>query len=154
MAQPGGTDQMPTFAENLEYLFDHRHGPDGTPYSNEEVAAAIRNAGGSVTAAYLSALRRADRDDPRMSYIVWLARFFRVPGGFFLDPAVNERVRAKLDPVPEPRRQTPTGGRPGVLFRDFDAMSPRGKDLLASIIRTVGEWDRSDDSDDGTVTDR
>lgn len=145
MAHTSDNYVMPSFRENLEYLFDRRRRPDGRPYSNEEVAAAIRAAGGSITGAYLSALRRDDRGDPRGSYLVWLGRFFRVPAGFFLDPSTNERVRAQLDPVPDAPRPSSSEQRPGVLFRDFSAMSPRGQELLAGIMRAVDVWDRDDD---------
>jgi len=143
---------MPSFKENLEYLFDRRRRSDGEPYSNEEVASAIRDAGGSITAAYLSALRRGDRDDPRGSYLVWLGRFFRVRAGFFLDPDTNAAVRAKLDLVPEARQPPRSDRRPGVLFRDFSAMSLRGRELVVDIMRAVDVWDRDDDEWDEETT--
>jgi transcriptional regulator with XRE-family HTH domain len=151
MAEAADNDGMPSFRENLEYLFDHRRRPDGQPYSNEDVASAIRDAGGEITSAYLSALRRGERDDPRISYVRWLAGFFRVPGGFFLDRTVNDRVRARLDTSSEADRLSPPGRLPGVLYRDFNAMSPRSQDLLAGIMRAVDEWDRDDEEwDDET----
>lgn len=145
MDQAGGNDGLASFRENLEYLFDRRRRPDGQPYSNEEVAVAIREAGGEITAAYLSALRRGDRDDPRISYVSWLARFFRVPGAFFLDHPVNARVRSRLNDGTDTRRDQPSPRRPGALFRDFDAMSPRGRDLLAGIMQAVDRWDRDEE---------
>lgn len=76
-----------TVGEKLNWLFQHRRRPDGRPYTQNEVVAAIDSYGGAtVGASYLSRLRTRPVEHPdalSMERRVALARFFRVDPSYF-----------------------------------------------------------------------
>jgi transcriptional regulator with XRE-family HTH domain len=134
---------MPPLAELLNVLFDKRRKPDGRPYSNEDVASAIRAAHGQITQSYIWMLRRGTREDPKISHLKMLADFFEVPSGFFLDPDVFETTMAELsgDPV----RDAGESKLDRVMLRRVNEMSPQSRKLVMSMIRHVSELDRATD---------
>lgn len=86
-----------SFAARLDHLFRRIHPPEKAEYTYEEVAGGATNAGYDISAAYVWQLRNAKRTNPTLRHIEGLASFFGVPGSYFLDPAVQERVDAQLD---------------------------------------------------------
>jgi transcriptional regulator with XRE-family HTH domain len=134
---------MPPLAELLNVLFDKRRKPDGRPYSNEDVASAIRAAEGQITQSYIWMLRRGTREDPKISHLKMLADFFEVPSGFFLDPDVFEATMAELSG--EPAKDTGESKLDRVMLRRVNEMSPQSRKLVMSMIRHVSELDRATD---------
>ncbi|ALG06180.1 hypothetical protein [Kibdelosporangium phytohabitans] len=135
--------QMPPLADLLNLLFDKRRRPDGRPYSNEDVASAIRAAEGQITQSYIWMLRRGTREDPKISHLKMLADFFEVPSGFFLDPEVYEATVAELSG--EPAQDNADSKLERVMLRRVSEMSPESRKLVMSMIRHVSELDRAGD---------
>jgi transcriptional regulator with XRE-family HTH domain len=67
-----------TFRDRLNRLFDEVHPPGRGPYSVAEVGR-----GTGLSLSYLRYLRDGSRDNPTIRQVAALARFFRVPPGFF-----------------------------------------------------------------------
>jgi len=92
-----GQPQGRTFAAKLDVLFRTVH-PSGGEYTHDEVARAIKGAGGpTISATYVWQLRKGLRDNPTKNHIEALATFFGVPPAYFLDDAVAERIDAELE---------------------------------------------------------
>jgi transcriptional regulator with XRE-family HTH domain len=81
----------------LNRLFETVHPPGRGPYSNEEVARAIRAEGGGISRAYLSYLRNGDRDNPTLQHLEALARFFGVPAAYFFDESIADETYAQSE---------------------------------------------------------
>lgn len=86
-----------TFAEKLTRLFEVLHPAGGRPISTRELAARVKEHGGSISPSYISELRTGKRTNPTMEHIVGIAAAFGVPAGYFTDPEVAERVDKELD---------------------------------------------------------
>ncbi|GLZ36978.1 helix-turn-helix transcriptional regulator [Actinokineospora sp. NBRC 105648] len=70
------------------------------PFTNEEIAAAIRDEQGvDVSHSAISAWRRGTRDNPSFRHLAALAKFFGVPVGYFSDDAESARIDEQLDLV-------------------------------------------------------
>ncbi|HEU4425136.1 MAG TPA: XRE family transcriptional regulator [Pilimelia sp.] len=85
-------DTERSLAVKLNHLFQTVHPSDRGPYSNEEVASAIRRTGESMSATYLWLLRRGERTNPTMRHVQALACFFRVTPAYFFDDALVART--------------------------------------------------------------
>ncbi|MET7640086.1 XRE family transcriptional regulator [Streptomyces sp. NPDC005438] len=94
-------EERPTLAENLDRLFDSVRpmGPLGPPYTNEEVATAVKQADPSIRVggAYLSALRKGTKKNPSTELLTALARFFGVPSSYLLDKTVPASADAEIE---------------------------------------------------------
>ena len=128
---------MPSFAQLLEGLFERYRKPNGRPYSNEDVANAIRRTGTHITQSYIWMLRRGDREDPRGSHIKALAAFFGVPAGYFLDREVYQSIVDGIQPIPAPRP------KPQFMLRQLEAMSSTSQNLLSAFVSRLGELEDS-----------
>lgn len=85
-----------TLAEKIDHLFKSVH-PARGEYTHEEVAHAIRDAGGpTVSATYLWQLRKGIRDNPTKRHLEALSQFFGVQPAYFFDQDVSNRVDAEL----------------------------------------------------------
>lgn len=86
-----------TFAQRLDLLFQATHPAGRSEVSYQEVAEALANAGGpTVSSTYLYMLRTGRRENPSASLIQALARYFRVPAGYFLDDEVAAEYAEQL----------------------------------------------------------
>jgi Helix-turn-helix len=146
---PGARDR-PTLADRLDGLFaDIRpQGRGGRRYTNAEVAAAIKHANPSirVSDAYLSALRKGSKRNPSTELLTALARFFGVPGSYFLDDGTASRTDAEIE-------LAKVAGNLGVRRLAFRALNLSPEDL-AAITRIVeqtlnGERSPLDGIDEG-----
>lgn len=91
---------LTTFAAKLTYLYETVHPPGRGPYSDEEVAAAIKESGeDSVSGSYLYTLRAGKRTNPGLKYVGALAKFFGVDPNFFFDTEVTRAVTHELQLV-------------------------------------------------------
>ncbi len=100
---PGTTDLPPsgsTVADKLNRLFATVHPPGRAEYTLDEVAAAINQRGETtITAAYLSQLRRGQRTNPSRNVLAALAWFFGVSPVYFFDDELARQIEAELDLV-------------------------------------------------------
>ncbi|WP_269859369.1 helix-turn-helix domain-containing protein [Streptomyces sp. RPT161] len=85
-----------TLADKLNYLFAATKSPAGREYSNEHVAAAIRNTGVMISQSYIWQLRKSKKTNPTLSHLQALADFFSVPVAYFFDDQTADRVTKKL----------------------------------------------------------
>jgi transcriptional regulator with XRE-family HTH domain len=91
-----GSPKSRTLAEKIDHLFAVVHPPKGE-YTHEEVATAIRDAGGpTVSATYIWQLRKGLRDNPTKKHLEALSSFFGVPPAYFFDDQAAARVDAQL----------------------------------------------------------
>ncbi|SDC15093.1 helix-turn-helix domain-containing protein [Actinokineospora iranica] len=89
-----------TLAEKLNRLVTTVHPAGRGPFTNEEIAAAIRGEQGiEVSHSAISAWRRGARDNPSFRHLEALAKFFGVPIGYFSDDAESARIDEQLDLV-------------------------------------------------------
>ena len=132
--------RRPTLADNLNRLFDEvrPYGPQGRRYTNEEVAAAVReaNPGIRVGGAYLSALRKGTKRNPSTELLTALARFFGVPASSFLDEEETGADAAEAE-------LARLAGNLGVRHLALRALelSPEGLAAATEIIEHVLELD-------------
>lgn len=93
-----GPAAVRTLAEKIDRLFKvvQRGGGRGE-YTHEEVASAIREAGGpTISATYLWQLRKGVRDNPTKRHLEALSGFFGVSPAYFFDDEAAERIDAEL----------------------------------------------------------
>ncbi|MGM1059968.1 XRE family transcriptional regulator [Saccharothrix sp. Mg75] len=91
-----GEQESPTgFARRLDRLFRAVH-PAGREHTYEEVAAAIRADGVTISHTYVWQLRKGLRDNPTKRHMEGLAKFFGVPTSYFLDEDTSD-VDAQLE---------------------------------------------------------
>jgi transcriptional regulator with XRE-family HTH domain len=75
-----------TLASRLDLLFRTVHPAGQSEVSYQDVVDALAQNGQSVTTAYLSMLRTGKRDNPKIELLTALARYFRVPVSYLVDP--------------------------------------------------------------------
>jgi transcriptional regulator with XRE-family HTH domain len=125
-----------TLADRINYLFDNVRRADGKPHSNDEVAAVMGARGGStVSGAYLSLLRRGERDNPTKKHLEAIAEFFDVSPAFFFDDAgaraiVDEiNLLRTLADAGVKRVATRLGGLSADSLRDIESIVERVRAL-------------------------
>ena len=87
-----------SLADKLNHLFDTVRPAGRTrPYSDRDVAAAMKAAGTDISHTYIHMLRSGERTNPTHAHLQGLAKFFGVPAGYFFDDdtavQVNEELR-------------------------------------------------------------
>ena len=100
----GAEQGRPSFGDKLASLIETVHPPDRGPYSYREIAAAIAQHPGAMTAAHISQLVRGKQPHPRIHYLEALASFFGVPVTFFFDDelsACDEQARQIAERIRE-----------------------------------------------------
>jgi len=127
-----GQPKRGSLADRLNRLFETVHPPGRGPYSNEEVARAVREQGGDVSRAYLSYLRNGERANPTFQHLQALAHFFGVTPAYFFDDDVAAEVNAQLELVVALRDV----GVRAVALRAA-GLSPKGLQAVATIIEEV-----------------
>ena len=91
-----GSPTSRTLAGKIDHLFAVVRPPKGE-YTHEEVATAIRDAGGpTVSATYIWQLRKGLRDNPTKKHLEALSSFFGVSPACFLDDQAAARVDGEL----------------------------------------------------------
>jgi transcriptional regulator with XRE-family HTH domain len=88
---------LDSLADRLDHLFATVHPAGRGPYSNEEVAAAIREQGGEISGTYIWQLRKGKKDNPTKKHLEALAGFFGVPVVYFFEAAAARQVGAELE---------------------------------------------------------
>ncbi|NJC70644.1 helix-turn-helix transcriptional regulator [Planosporangium thailandense] len=124
-----------TLADKINHLFQTVHPASRGPYSNEEVATAIRDRGGpSISATYIWLLRRGERDNPTLKHLEALAAYFGVPAAYFFDDEATERIDAELSMLSAMRD---AGVR--ALAMRMAGLSSRSLQPIADVIERVRE---------------
>ncbi|HET9059624.1 MAG TPA: helix-turn-helix domain-containing protein [Acidimicrobiales bacterium] len=119
-----------TFAERLEHLFQTVHPEGRRPYSLEEVASGIVSQGYEpVSAAYIWALRKGQRENPTIRTVEALAGFFGVPAAYFFDDVLATKTDSELALLSQLRQ---AGGR-SIAARAED-LTPQGMAAVESIL--------------------
>jgi hypothetical protein len=135
-----------SFAEALSFLFDKCAREDGKPYSDRDVAQALKDDGVDISYSYVWLLRQGKKDDPRASHIRGFARFFGVPSGFFLDREVHARWVERIERSKEPAVPAQQRRGQAVLLRNFAGMSARSTSLIEALAAHVIELESEDDA--------
>jgi transcriptional regulator with XRE-family HTH domain len=124
-----------SFAARLNHAFAMLTKPDGREYSNEEVSRSLREQGEQISVSYLFQLRSSKKDNPTLRHIEALGRFFGLPGSYFFDDAVTDRVNQQLEQLRQEReRLAEIGGRDEVKL-----MALRAGQLAPDRFRLVSE---------------
>jgi transcriptional regulator with XRE-family HTH domain len=124
-----------TLADKLNHLFKTVHPAAAGPYSNEEVAVAIRDRGGpTISATYIWLLRKGQRDNPTLKHVEALAGFFGVPPAYFFDDDTAAAVNAELELLTAMKDL----GVQRVALR-VAGLSPKSLDSIAEMIGRVRE---------------
>jgi transcriptional regulator with XRE-family HTH domain len=85
-AGEGRTPALRTLADKVNWLIDRAHPAGRGPFSNNEVAALIKDATGEeVSYTTIWKLRNGQAQNPQKRLIEALARTFGVPPAFFFD---------------------------------------------------------------------
>jgi transcriptional regulator with XRE-family HTH domain len=134
-------------AEKIEALFRVVRRPDHQPYSNEDVAAACRQATGeSFSATYLWQLRTGRRDNPTKRHLEALAQFFDVPPAYFFDDAEGERIASQLELLGALRDANVRS----VALRAV-GLSPQALDTVSDLIDVIARREQESRKADGTA---
>lgn len=138
-----------TFAERLDLLFKATH-PVGEPeVSYNAVVEAMANSGGpSITSTYLYMLRTGRRTNPRADLIQALARYFKVPTGYFFDDDVAAEYGDQLRLLAAIR----DSGTVGLALR-AEGLSPSSRAALTAILDKLRLADGLPAAEDGTAAD-
>jgi len=124
-----------SFADRLNHAFAMLTKPGGGEYSNDEVATSLRRQGEQISVSYIWQLRTSKKDNPTLRHIEALAKFFGLPGGYFFDDAVTDRVDTQLEQLRQEReRLAEIGGRDEVKL-----MALRAGQLAPDRFRLVSE---------------
>ncbi|MFI6377464.1 helix-turn-helix domain-containing protein [Streptomyces sp. NPDC050546] len=86
-----------SLAGKLNRLFATVRPDGGSEYSNEQVAAAIRETGVHISQSYIWQLRKEKKTNPTLRHLQALADFFGVPAAYFFDDQVSEGVEGRLE---------------------------------------------------------
>jgi transcriptional regulator with XRE-family HTH domain len=92
-----GRSAEESFAARLNRLFATVRKADGGEYSLREVAEKMTQAGTPISHTYIGQLRSGDKDDPKLSHLRALARFFGIPVEYFTSDRVSARQMALRD---------------------------------------------------------
>ncbi|MBU2666324.1 XRE family transcriptional regulator [Actinoplanes bogorensis] len=121
-------------AVKVNRLFEVIRRPDRTPYRNEEVATACREATGeSFSTTYLWQLRNGKRTNPTKRHLEALAQFFQVPAAYFFDDEQSTRIAEELELLGALRDNAVRQ----IALRAV-TLSPEGLDTISDMIDVIG----------------
>lgn len=142
-----GDDGPPrkTLAEKLDHLFTAVRSPRGGEYTFEEVATALREAGGpTISATYVWQLRRGIRDNPTKRHLEALAAFFGVSPSYFFDEEAAQRIEAELELLTALRNSSIRS----VALRAA-GLSPSSLDAIRAVIENARRLEGLPDTEPG-----
>ena len=120
-----------SFASRLNHLIDTVHPRGREPFTNRELADAVRAQGAECTPQYIGQLR-AGRHAPSLKVAAALARTYGVPIEYFSDPAVADRTDDELAVLAKLR----DAGVTAVALRAA-GLSDAGLQALAEVIDQI-----------------
>lgn len=95
-----GSNERGVLAAKVDRLFRAIRPAGRAEYTNQEVADAIRAAGGpTISGTYLWQLRNGSRDNPTRKHLEALSAFFGVSPAYFFDHDAAARVDDQLELV-------------------------------------------------------
>ncbi|MEU2740322.1 helix-turn-helix transcriptional regulator [Streptomyces sp. NPDC007095] len=94
-----------SLADRLNQLFATIRSEAGGEFSNEHVAAAIRQRGVTISQSYIWQLRKGTKTNPTLKHMDALADFFGVSTAYFIDPEVGDRITEQLERLAEARER-------------------------------------------------
>ncbi|MFB8310196.1 XRE family transcriptional regulator [Streptomyces sp. NPDC055961] len=140
-------DEGLSLADKLNQLFEVVHPKDRGPYTNDEVAAALKEQGGStISGTYLWQLRTGRRDNPTRRHYEAIAEFFKVPPAYFFDDDLARRYGEQLKRL----QKLQQSGVERVALRAV-GLSPKSMDTLMTMIDRVRELEGLPDEPDEPV---
>jgi transcriptional regulator with XRE-family HTH domain len=125
-----------SFGDKLAYLIEAVHPPDRGSYSYREIAAAIADHPGAMTAAHINQLAIGKQPHPRIHHVEALASFFGVPVTYFFDDDAAVQIADQIGQVS--------------AWRDTEArhiaervvqLSPRDRHTVTNLIDTLRAYD-------------
>jgi len=119
------------FASRLNHLIDTVHPRGREPFTNRELADAVRAQGVECTPQYIGQLR-AGRHTPSLKVAAALARIFGIRIEYFSDPAVADRTDGELAVLAKIR----DAGVTAVALRAA-GLSDAGLQALAEVIDQI-----------------
>lgn len=133
-----------SLAARLDRLFSVVRPPHKPEFSYEDVASAVREAGGpTISATYVWQLRTGVRDNPTVRHLEALASFFDVSPAYFLDDDVAARIDAELELLAALRR----AGVRRLALRASD-LSSASVESITSMVERVRQLEGLGDADD------
>jgi transcriptional regulator with XRE-family HTH domain len=141
-----------SLSQKLDLLFRTVRSREQDEYTFEEVAEAIRQAGGpTISATYIWQLRKGIRDNPTKKHLEALAVFFGVPPAYFFDDEATRRIDAELALLAALR-----DGPVRQLALRASGLSPDSLKTIASMVERVRELegltDQTSDSSPAPLT--
>lgn len=87
-----------TLPEKIDYLFATVYPPgQRREYTHEEIAARAKEAGHTVSASHVHALRRTPGKSPKVRTLEAIAAAFGVPVAYFFDDRTAARIEQNLE---------------------------------------------------------
>ncbi|MFF3911458.1 helix-turn-helix domain-containing protein [Streptomyces sp. NPDC001848] len=102
-----------SLSDKINQLFASVRPEGGREYSNEQVAAAIRANGVTISQSYIWQLRRGTKTNPTLRHLEALADFFGVSTAYFLDPDAGDRISQQLQQLAEAQARLAEAGKGG-----------------------------------------
>ncbi|KAA2249541.1 XRE family transcriptional regulator [Solihabitans fulvus] len=124
-------------ARKLNHLFARVRLSGGNEYSNEQVAAAIRAGGVTISQSYIWQLRQGRKDNPTYRHLEALAGFFGVPVSYFFEDATTDRVDEQLTQLKaeqERLREIANGSDVQVMAMRAGELSQTGRRQVKELI--------------------
>jgi transcriptional regulator with XRE-family HTH domain len=146
----GGELSAWALADKINHLFETVRRPDGSRYSNDDVAAAMGKivGGPKISGAYLSLLRRGERDNPTKRHLEALAAFFEQSPAYFFDDAQSRTIAEELRLL---RILADTGVQR--IATRLGGLSPDSLHSLASIVEHIRKIEGLDAQEQGDQRD-
>lgn len=136
-------------AQRLNRLFETVHPRGRGPFSNEEVARAVRDQGGDISKQYIAYLRKGERGNPRIHHLDALAKFFGVPVSYFFDDGSAALTEKRLEELAAWRdagltrqdlQSLERAGVTGVAMRAV-GLSPKGLEFAKAVLDQLREME-------------
>lgn len=151
MARPRRKAAPPgSVGDRLRELMDKVHPADRGPFDVQEIAEMTKSTQyPPISASYVDALLRGERDNPTVNTIQALAAVFHVPAAYFFDDTTAEEVQANIALTIAVR----DSGMADLVNRSAK-LSPAGRRALAGMITSLQnlEDETTDRSSAETVT--
>lgn len=129
-----GGPSVQGLAQKINHLFDTVRRPDGSMYSNDEVATQVSNLNpeGSISGNYIWMLRNGQRDNPTKKHLESLASFFDVGPAYFFDDSKSQVIATELAVL----KAIKDGGVERIAMR-LNGLTPQSLDAVKAVIESL-----------------
>jgi hypothetical protein len=137
-----------SLAEKVEWLIQHMWPADAPPpKTNADAAAAITAATGEeLSSTAIWKLRTGRGDNPTLKTLTALARFFKVPVGYFGEGEEGESLGDQLALLAMLREK----GITRAALRSLGDLSSEGRQVITDMIESVARMERQRAESDGS----